>query len=411
MNDKYGTMGLSIQQGLKMNNIFIPEKIQVGFVERKDTYTGKLAYIIYWDAKGVLRKEVSWEGWRDKKIEAQSFDNEPHDGFLLNKGIERFNWSHFGSNRSYIRMYDDRGIEFEITPENLIGILTETNCNKRGLDGKFVYAWKGKELILLPCNSQEYKDAKEYTELQSKKISARDLIPGCSYTDKKGDEIIYVGRFKWYGWSDKYDNEGRTSKNQHIFYLPKKPAYGNNRFFYKSSVSFLAVLNSPDPVQNYAEIIEEWNKDIRSSDVKKWEKRKINLKAEKVFSGKKNHYGNEVVSVGDFTKMIDDNIEFYKFGPVTVYRGYGYGRPKEDEETKYAFLHVGSFNTKTMKYHYRNGRSRYHYGSISSDDTRERLSKEEALERMNSGEFCDIKMVLESNNKIKMDTIGAIAQG
>ncbi len=38
---------------------FIPSKIKVGFQERSDTYTGKLAYIIYYDNKGVLRKERS----------------------------------------------------------------------------------------------------------------------------------------------------------------------------------------------------------------------------------------------------------------------------------------------------------------------------------------------------------------
>ena len=96
--------------------------------------------MIYYDAKGELRKEKSWQTWRDVKIKPEEFDNTPQDGFVLNKDIKRYNWSHFGSNRSYIRIYDARGIEFEITPENLIGILTETTCSKRGLDGKFVYA-------------------------------------------------------------------------------------------------------------------------------------------------------------------------------------------------------------------------------------------------------------------------------
>ena len=32
--------------------IFIPKKINVGFQNRKDTYTGKLAYVIYYDEDG-----------------------------------------------------------------------------------------------------------------------------------------------------------------------------------------------------------------------------------------------------------------------------------------------------------------------------------------------------------------------
>ena len=51
------------------SNIFIPKRLKVGFNERSDTYSKKLAYVIYWDDKGKLRKQDSWEHWRDKDIE------------------------------------------------------------------------------------------------------------------------------------------------------------------------------------------------------------------------------------------------------------------------------------------------------------------------------------------------------
>ena len=38
-------------------NIFIPKKINVGFQNRDDTYTGKLAYVIYYDEKGNYEKK------------------------------------------------------------------------------------------------------------------------------------------------------------------------------------------------------------------------------------------------------------------------------------------------------------------------------------------------------------------
>mgnify|MGYP003293415702 CR=1 FL=1 len=38
-------------------NIFIPKKIKVGFQTREDTYTKKLAYVIYYDTQGKLRKD------------------------------------------------------------------------------------------------------------------------------------------------------------------------------------------------------------------------------------------------------------------------------------------------------------------------------------------------------------------
>lgn len=55
-----------------MNSIiFIPEQLMVGFQNRKDTFTGKLAYVIYYDEKGKLRKEHSWQNWRDRNIDPQ----------------------------------------------------------------------------------------------------------------------------------------------------------------------------------------------------------------------------------------------------------------------------------------------------------------------------------------------------
>lgn len=39
-------------------NIFVPTKINVGFQERKDTYTGKLAYVIYFDEKVNYEKRL-----------------------------------------------------------------------------------------------------------------------------------------------------------------------------------------------------------------------------------------------------------------------------------------------------------------------------------------------------------------
>ncbi len=38
-------------------NIFIPKKLKVGYQYRDDTFTGKLAYVIYYDEKNKLRKE------------------------------------------------------------------------------------------------------------------------------------------------------------------------------------------------------------------------------------------------------------------------------------------------------------------------------------------------------------------
>ena len=141
-------------------NLFIPTKIKVGFQKRTDTFTGKLAYVIYYDEKGKIRKETSWSNWRDDKIEAVEFDNTARNGFLFNKGIKRDGY-HWGSGRSVIRVYDPRDFEFEITVDNLIGILMHSDVSKRDIVENCVYAWTGGDLVLLPTNSEEYRQSVE----------------------------------------------------------------------------------------------------------------------------------------------------------------------------------------------------------------------------------------------------------
>ena len=113
--------------------LFIPSRIKVGFQVRSECFTKQLAYIIYYDATGKLRKEKSFNGWIDTTIPTLELDNTPRSGFILNKDVTRDSWSHYSSGRSMIRVYDDRGFEFEITPSNLLFILMNTNCNKREL--------------------------------------------------------------------------------------------------------------------------------------------------------------------------------------------------------------------------------------------------------------------------------------
>lgn len=145
--------------------MFIPTKLKVGYQERKGTYTGKLAYVIYFDNKGKLRKEASWEGWRDKKIDPVEFENVSTSGFVLNRGVGGVRGSYgWDARNEYIRVWDPRDFEFEISVANLLFILQETSCIKgKGLEGEFVYAWDGTELVLLPVGSSEYKDCVQHT--------------------------------------------------------------------------------------------------------------------------------------------------------------------------------------------------------------------------------------------------------
>lgn len=199
------------------SNIFIPKTINVGYQNRSDTYTGKLAYIIYYDEKGKLRKEVSWNGWRDKNIPNEEFDNVPTEGFVLNKKVGDCSsgWDH---RQAYCRVYDPRNFEFEITIENLLYILENANSIKgKGLEGEFVYGWDGKDLILMPIESPDYKQITEYNELVHSKenIRAKNLIVGATYLTKNNEERIYMGKFNYYSYGYRWLEKGeyKASKN------------------------------------------------------------------------------------------------------------------------------------------------------------------------------------------------------
>lgn len=200
------------------SNIFVPKIINVGYQNRSGTYTGKLAYVIYYDEKGKLRKEASWNSWRDEKIPNEEFDNVPTTGFVLNKKVGDYSsgWDH---RQAYCRVYDPRNFEFEITIENLLYILENANSIKgKGLEGEFVYGWDGKDLVLMPVESPDYKQITEYNKIvhNNQSIKAKDLIVGATYLTKDNEEWIYVGRFDYYDSGYKWTENGevKTSKSR-----------------------------------------------------------------------------------------------------------------------------------------------------------------------------------------------------
>ncbi len=395
-----------------MSALFIPDRIRVGFQERKDTYTNRLAYVIYWDKTGKLRKEKSWQTWRDDQIKPEEFDNTPQDGFILNKGIERYNWSHYGSGRSYIRIYDSRGIEFEITPENLIGILTETNCSRRGLEGEFVYAWKGTDLVLLPCCSEEYQKACVYTALQGKKISAHDLKEGCSYTTKKGEEVIYMGRCSWFQWTTGASRD-RFSQRKHVFAYLTRPKHPWNddvimtRFFPKNDATFLAELNNPDPVGNYPQLVEEFQGDIHSSVVVSWECKPARL-PQSVFTWKKDRWGHKKLARTAYMEKIDkDTIQFWNLITVlSTRRRFGSLQPESDNEIRgYQLRKAGRLNIKNLTIKRKDNDLYYYYGD-DSYDTGPVLTEQQVLDRLAT--FIDVSMVLTSGKKLRVKNVGML---
>lgn len=237
------------------NSLNIPQTIKVGFQNRSDTYSGFLAYVVYLKKDKSIAKETSWKGWCDSKIPTKELPNEPIEGFVLNKkaGGYASGWNH---RQTYCRVWDPRGWEVEISIPNLLYILQECNCEKgKGLSGKFVYAWDGKDLILLPTSSEDYIKSKELIE-KTEKIKISDLIVGKSYyagTDYEGVENVqtYLGARNVY-----IPTVGKFK--QHLFLCNKdKTIKGyksiSNKFYYQTEDEAISLADCADYIDKITE--------------------------------------------------------------------------------------------------------------------------------------------------------------
>jgi hypothetical protein len=251
-----------------LTKLNIPGTLKVGFQNRRDTYTGKLAYIVYKDANGVLKQEKSWRGWCDQRIPSVEFDNEPTEGFVLNKKVGGGGgWSR---RDTWARVYDPRGFEFEISIPNLFFILEECSAIKgKGLEGEFVYAWDRAKLVLLPVTSQEYASSLEHTTLQNKTITQDDMEEGCIYKTKEGKAVIYLGKHPWYYTHRKWNYHTYTQgppkqhyTKKHIFVSLDGTRYGfkgeTTCYLVQANFDKLAERLSQEPSMEYAAAFEEF---------------------------------------------------------------------------------------------------------------------------------------------------------
>lgn len=298
------------------NKLFIPEKIKVGFQKREGTYTGKLAYVIYFDKKGVLRKEKSWNSWRDNKIAAQELENIPTEGFVLNKGVggARDSWSSWNTRNEYIRVYDPRDFEFEISVSNLLFLLQECSSIKgKGLEGKFVYSWNGTELVLLPAECKEFAESQKYTSLQGKKIKAKDVEEGCLYYHRDGTQLMYLGKH----YANSSENGWYPIGQKHVFFKMNLPPNSKDRwgskicqYLFETNFSKIAERSSETFDSGFADRHEEFIKSKYFGELKGLEIKKIGLH-------KLNEYGQGAFFIKSGNNYINISVSKYN-----VYNAY-----------------------------------------------------------------------------------------
>lgn len=348
-----------------MNNIsttiYVPKKIKVGSNKRSDTYTGKLAYVIYYDEKGKLRKETSWNSWRDKSIDSEEYDNEPTSGFVLNKKVGDYSGDWGNHRQAYCRIYDPRGFEFEITINNLLFILEHcTCCPGKGLEGDFVYGWDGKDLVLLPTNSPDYIEIEKYSRRinERKTFKGKDLIIGATYLTKDNEEWIYMGRFdKWDcriathhvnsyyyrsdGWDDdvsdawikdSYTNQAYKNENKgkHYWFIYPESEWKYDRIkIFRSLSSKIIDIVDKKCVQNYTDLYAELEKESDFSP--------IDYSKDEVYEMKYESFDERVKHINEWPRYINLYSSTYHGFVELCYDEYynGYYNRKGDSDKKW----------------------------------------------------------------------------
>lgn len=292
----------------------IPETLKIGLRKRTGTYDGHLSYVTYIDNKGKLRKEHSWNGWRDHQIAIKTFENVPVDGFVLNKkvGETRYGWN---PRRAWIRIYDPRGFEFEISTENLIFILEECSSIKgKGIEGELIYAWDKADLVLLPVSSLEYKKSLEFTNIQQNKITKKDMKEGCIYLTKKERKVMYLGRMDYRDVCQNGHGTNKISKSHIFTYVDdiNKNTYLYEKYWIQKGFTKIASRLTDEPSEEYAKEYEEYKNSKYAAKIDKLIPETVNL--ETVLKGKYRYFikkNNDLYSISVCKSWCRKKDEYY----------------------------------------------------------------------------------------------------
>jgi hypothetical protein len=188
-----------------------------------------------------------YKSTNDKTIEPFEFENVPIEGFVLNKKAGGYSsgWNH---RQTYCRIYDPRGFEFEVNIPNLLYILENANCMKgKGLEGKFIYGWEGKDLVLIPEDCPEFKEMMEFSSIQDMKVAKKDLVLGGMYQFSNGSKQTYMGESLF------YDGDGFTDGKKVMWWYNHDKKYGAG---FETSTSVSKVKKFIDINPEYASLMD-----------------------------------------------------------------------------------------------------------------------------------------------------------
>ncbi len=198
--------------------IIFPDKFHVGFQKRSlDGKTNDKGGHYHMGYLVTDTSSKSWNGWRDTKIAPMEIINTPRSEYRIFGRTQRSrDW--FGSGRSMVYIEHPDGFVFEITVDNLIGIHAHMDTVEGEFKGNLILAKDGKNLLLIPENSDEYKIVLSNTKAKnSKAISSKTILPGTKYLNKNNEECVYLGKYLIYTSRHKNINSYIHTSNNYAF--------------------------------------------------------------------------------------------------------------------------------------------------------------------------------------------------
>lgn len=120
--------------------------------------------------------------------------NELLSGYSIEKCVYRTYW---GGGNVVWTIQDPRGFAFEISSSNMAKLLECVTIINGVIQGECIIGRNGQQNILLPKDSQPYKDAVAFTIMNSTAptISVKDVLPGSRIEHKAGYTNTYLGKY------------------------------------------------------------------------------------------------------------------------------------------------------------------------------------------------------------------------
>jgi len=255
-------------------------------------------------------------------------------------------------------------------------ILENTSCIKgKGLEGKFVYGMNGKDLILIPCDSPDYKQLKEFNDKmrQGIKFNMKNMIKGATYLNSRNEELVFVGRYEYH---DSYSSVKKTPKKYYFYNRGKKYDWQDEVGYFTSYSSVgqsIIECTNENCCVDYAEIFDKFEYHEHYNP----------------YDNDKDEYHNH--SLDSFTKYVEiclnkaknneyhprNNVDVYYYvnnGEITLAHTT-YGRESinpyinYDETKRFKFITRTEEEYKTSSWSYRNStRTKYNEEYITIEE-------------------------------------------